>query len=78
MTQLTPMEVLATLQHAQLRLGRDFTREEFVEGKVGNFMLPEDFKPEETVSNITYTPIRTQWALFSTFHDLPLLLNITL
>ena len=60
MTQLTPMEVLAALQHAQLRLGRDFTREEFVEGKVGNFMLPEDFKPEETVSNITYTPTLIQ------------------
>ena len=78
MTQLTPMEVLTTLQHAQLRLGRDFTREEFVKGKVGSFMLPEDFKPEETVSNITYTPILTQWALFSTIHDLSPLLNFTL
>ena len=54
------MEVLAALQHAQLRFGRDFTREEFVEGKVGSFMLPEDFKPEETVSNITYTPTLIQ------------------
>ena len=72
------MEVLATLQHAQLRLGQDFTREEFVEGQVGNFMLPEDFKPEETVSNNTYTPIPTQWALFSTVHDLPLLLSSTI
>ena len=77
MTQLTAMEVLTALQHAQLRLGRDFTCEEFVEGKVGSFMLPEDFKPEETVSNITYTPILTQRTLFSTVHNLLLLLNFT-
>ena len=48
--QLTPLEVLAAIQHAQLRLDRDFTKEEFVEGKVGGYMIPEDFKPEETVS----------------------------
>ena len=72
------MEVLAALQHAQLRLGQDFTHEEFVEGKVGSFMLPEDFKPEETVSNITYTSILTQWALFSAIHDPLLLLDATL
>ena len=58
-----PMEVLATLQHAQLRIGRDFTHEEFIEGKVGDFMLPEDFKPKETVSNLTHIPILIVQAL---------------
>ena len=41
MTQLTPLEVLSSIQHAQLRLNREFTKEEFLEGKVSGFMLPE-------------------------------------
>ena len=57
------MEVLATLQHAQLRIGHDFTHEEFIKGKIGGYILPEDFKPEETVSSLTHIPIPTLQAL---------------
>ena len=39
-TQLDPMEVLSALQHAELRLGREFTKEEFVAGTIGKHMLP--------------------------------------
>ena len=51
-TQLNPMEVLSALLHAQKRLGCDFTKEEFKSGTVGLLMLPEDFKPKESVSSI--------------------------
>ena len=51
------MEVLAVLQHAQHRLGREFTKEEFLAGTVGQHMIPEDFWPEETVSTMSaYAP----------------------
>ena len=51
-----------SLQHAQHRIGCEFTKEEFLAGKVGDLMIPEDFRPEETVSNTfinlpTYTPL---------------------
>ena len=49
-TQLNPMEVLSALLHAQKHLGREFTKEEFKSGTVSSFMLPEDFKPKESVS----------------------------
>ena len=49
-TQLNLMEVLSALLHAQKRLGREFTKEEFKSGTVGSFMLLEDFKPKESVS----------------------------
>ena len=48
-TRLTPMEVLAAIQHAQIRLDKEFTKEEFLDGKIGGFMIPEDFNFEETV-----------------------------
>ena len=51
-TQLNPMEVLSALLHAQKCLGREFTKEEFKSRTVGSFMLPEDFKPKESVSII--------------------------
>ena len=54
MTQLMPLEVLSSIQHAQLRLNREFTKEKFLEGKVGGFMTPKDFKPEEIVSFFEY------------------------
>ena len=47
------MEVLAAIQHAQMRLGRDFTREEFTKGTVGEHMISEDFDFEVTVSFIS-------------------------
>ena len=50
MTQLMPLEVLASIQHAQLRIKCEFTKKDFLEGKVGSFMLPKDFKPEEIES----------------------------
>ena len=46
------MEVLTAIQHAQMRLGRDFTREEFTKGTVGKHMISEDFDFEVTVSFI--------------------------
>ena len=46
------MEVLSALQHAELRLGHQFTKEEFVAGQVGNHMIPEDFDQEKTVSKL--------------------------
>ena len=48
-THLTPMEVLAAIQHAQIRLDKEFTKEEFLDGKIGGVMTPEDFNFEETV-----------------------------
>ena len=47
------MEVLAVIQHAQMRLGWDFTHEEFTRGTVGKHMIPEDFDFEVTVSFIS-------------------------
>ena len=44
------MEVLSALQYTELRLGREFMKEEFVAGTVGQHMLPEDFDQEQTVS----------------------------
>ena len=44
------MEVLSSILHAEHRLGRSFTKEEFVEGSVGAHMIPEDFNPDVTVS----------------------------
>ena len=52
MVQLGPLEVLTALQHAESRLGREFTKEEFVAGTVGQHMLPEDFDEELTISKI--------------------------
>ena len=49
-TQLNPMEVLSALLHAEKQLGCESTKEEFKSGAVGSFMLPEDFKPKESVS----------------------------
>ena len=51
--QLTPLEVLAAIQHAELRLDHSFTKEEFLEGSVGAFMAPEDFDFEVTVRKFT-------------------------
>ena len=50
-SKLTPMEVLAALQHAQSRLQREFTKEEFAEGSVGQLMIPADFDFDSNVSN---------------------------
>ena len=47
---LGPLEVLAALQHAELHMGRQFTCNEFIQGKVGKHMVPEDFDQEVTVS----------------------------
>ena len=59
-TQLNPMEVLATLPHAQKQLGREFTKDKFKSRAVGSLILPEDFKLKESVSTaklflFTYT-----------------------
>ena len=51
MCWLTPLEVLASIQHAELCMGRQFTREEFLNGDVGSQMLPKDFDTETTVSS---------------------------
>ena len=37
------------MQHAELHLGRQFTKEEFVQGLVGSLMIPEDFDIEKAV-----------------------------
>ena len=47
------MEVLASIQHAELRIGREFTKEEFATGKVGGLMISDDFNPDITVSNMS-------------------------
>ena len=44
------MEVLSALQHAEFHLGREFTKEEFVQGQVDKHMIPEDFDQQATVS----------------------------
>ena len=49
-------EVLAAIQHAELHLECSFTKEEFINGKVGGFIIPEDFDFEVTVRIIySYT-----------------------
>ena len=55
---LNPMEVLSALMHAQKCLNREFTKQEFKSGTVSLLMLPEDLKPEETVS-INYFDLLT-------------------
>ena len=52
MVQLDPMEVLSALQHAELRLGREFTKEEFAAGTIGKHMLPKDFDQDKVVSKV--------------------------
>ena len=47
---LTPFQVVTTINHAQLRLGRDFKQEEFDSGIVGQLMIDEDFNFEKAVS----------------------------
>ena len=46
------MQVLTAIQSAQLRMGYEFTENDFLEGKVGALMKPEDFNFEENVSSI--------------------------
>ena len=43
-------QCIAAIQHVELRLGREFTKEEFKAGSVGGFMIPDDFDPKITVS----------------------------
>ena len=50
---LTPFEVLTALNHAQMRLKRTFTEEEFTSGEVGKLMIAEDFNFEMTVSSLS-------------------------
>ena len=47
---LSPMQVLSVIQHAQLRLHYEFTEQDFLDGKVGEKLVPEDFDFEENVS----------------------------
>ena len=49
---LGPMEVLSALQHAGFCPGKEFMKEEFVQGQVGKHMIPEDFDQQLTVSFI--------------------------
>ena len=49
-TQLNLMEVLEVLPNAQRHLGREFSKEEFKDGGVGNLLTPEDFKFTKSVS----------------------------
>ena len=44
------MEVLETLPNAQQCLGREFLKEEFKGGGVGNLLIPEDFIFTKSVS----------------------------
>ena len=46
------MEVLSTLQHAEFHLGREFTKDEFMNGQVGKHMIPDDFDQQLTVCPI--------------------------
>ena len=65
--QLGSMEVLSALQHAEFRLGREFTKEEFIAGTVGQHMLPEDFDQEQIVGPRTmslYSPTSRELAGF--------------
>ena len=47
---LTPLQVLQAIQHVQLQLDYTFTKEDFLQGKVGAKMIQEDFNFEENVS----------------------------
>ena len=51
---LTPFQVVTAINHAQLRLGRDFKQEEFDSGAVGQLMIDEDFNFEKAVSSFLY------------------------
>ena len=57
-TQLNPMEVLEALI-PQLCLGREFLKEEFKEGSIGNLLLLEDFKFTKSVSMQNYYQLLT-------------------
>ena len=48
---LMPLQVLQAIQHAQLWLDYTFTKEDFLQGKVGTKMIQEDFNFEENVSH---------------------------
>ena len=52
---LTPFQVVTAINHAQLRLGRDFKQEEFDSGDVGQLMIDEDFDFEKAVSLYYFT-----------------------
>ena len=56
MTHLTPFEVLTAINHAQHRLGRNFTPEEIESGELGSLMIDEDFDFETTVSLLNTNP----------------------
>ena len=60
---LTPLEVLTSIQHAELQLERSFTKEEFVNGQVGGFMTPDDFDQEITVCLVTHLIMHIYWRL---------------
>ena len=47
------MEVLMALQNAESR-GESFSKEDFLEGRVGARMIPEDFNFEENVRFFGY------------------------
>ena len=51
---LTPFQVVTAINHAQLRLGRDFKQEEFDSGAMGQLMIDEDFDFEKAVSSRFY------------------------
>ena len=42
--------MLSALQHAQMRLDYTFTEQDFLEGKVGQMMVADDFRFGENVS----------------------------
>ena len=46
--------MVTAINHAQLRLGRDFKQEEFDSGAVGQLMIDEDFNFEKAVSLFLY------------------------
>ena len=46
------MQVLTAIQSAQMRMGYEFTEDDFLEGKMGVLMKPEDFNFEENVSSL--------------------------
>ena len=59
---LTPMEVLMALQNAESR-GENFSKEDFLEGRVGARMIPEDFNFEENVSFSFFSSLSTNPSL---------------
>ena len=46
--------MVTAINHAQLRLGRDFKQEEFDSGAVGQLMIDEDFNFEKAVSSFLH------------------------